>query len=78
VISWFQTLLANSPLVPLQDGVQLQGEFGSREKAGVIREFIAGSLREPFRPFSLTFLNAPLNEGGDAAVGLCRLNQVDP
>ena len=55
--------------VRMPDGVQLQGEFGSREKVGAIREFIAGCLREPFRQFSLSFLNAPLPEGDGGVDG---------
>ena len=48
----------------------LLGEFGHREKVEAIHEFIAAALREPFREFSLTFLNAPLVGQGDAGGGV--------
>jgi len=56
--------------VRMPDGVVLQGEFGRREPAGAVREFVASALREPHRTFSLSFLGKPVtedDEGGPAA-----------
>lgn len=56
--------------VRMPDGVVLQGDFGRREPAGAVREFVANSLREPHRTFSLSFLGVPVtedDEGGAAA-----------
>ena len=53
--------------VRMPDETQLEGQFGAREKVGAVREFVAGCLREPFREFTLSFLNAPLVEGDGTA-----------
>ena len=56
--------------VRMPDGVVLQGDFGRREPAGAVREFVASALREPHRTFSLSFLGKPVtedDEGGAAA-----------
>ena len=58
--------------VRMPDGCQLQGRFGRREKVAALREFVAGSLREPHRQFTLYFLNKVLDEksGGDKKEGV--------
>ena len=65
--------------VRMPDGVVLQGDFGRREPAGAVREFVASALREPHRTFSLTFLGKPVtedDEGGAAAKAAAEREQA--
>ena len=65
--------------VRMPDGVVLQGDFGRREPAGAVREFVARALREPHRTFSLTFLGKPVtedDEGGAAAKAAAEREQA--
>jgi UBX domain-containing protein 6 len=65
--------------VRMPDGVVLQGDFGRREPAGAVREFVANALREPHRTFSLSFLGKPVtedDEGGAAAKAAAEREQA--
>ena len=48
--------------VRMPDGELLQGSFGRREPVGALRAFVAECVKDPFRKFTLAFLNAPLDE----------------
>jgi hypothetical protein len=57
----------------MPDGELLQGSFGRREPVGALRSFVAECVKDPFRKFTLAFLNAPLDEdagwGSGSAAG---------
>ena len=59
--------------VRMPDGELLQGSFGRREPVGALRAFVAECVKDPFRKFTLAFLNAPLDEdqggGSSSAAG---------